>query len=292
MNIIKRILRENTAGFNRDDRSLSPITGFSCWALGYLDKGYSRIGCLLHPAQNGGTDLRFRVDYGNKCSRESCPESETFSHLDHDSKSFWLHLADGLDSFSYSSKKDNPLFHILKWGTELLELISSAEGYISHSKEHFLETYPFFLPRNSLRPPVYLVKSLIKRDNVHLLRSATFRDRVERFSSRLCSELGRAFVQTDSYFPHKFSSPRVLPFPGSVPTETISHQKEGKGLAEDRPHFEEVQGVLPPVHRLPMDRDFLDFLRLFAKIRRLTMEDALLLKCLTDEKLSRFGKTL
>lgn len=30
------------------------ITGFSCWALGYMDNGHKMVGCLLHPGQNGG----------------------------------------------------------------------------------------------------------------------------------------------------------------------------------------------------------------------------------------------
>jgi hypothetical protein len=87
-NIIERMLRENTLAFNKEDRGLSPITGFSCWALGYLDEEYRRIGCLLHPFQNDGVDLRYRVDYGSKCCRESCPESKTFSDLDPCAKEF------------------------------------------------------------------------------------------------------------------------------------------------------------------------------------------------------------
>jgi len=48
----------------------------------------------------------------------------------------------------------------------------------------------------------------------------------------------------------------------------------------------------PPVHRLPLDRDFLDYLRLFAVIDRITLEDAVRLKDLADDELARFRKSL
>jgi len=41
-NEIKRFLRENTVSLRREQKSISPITGFSCWALGYLDDGFKR----------------------------------------------------------------------------------------------------------------------------------------------------------------------------------------------------------------------------------------------------------
>jgi len=47
-----------------------------------------------------------------------------------------------------------------------------------------------------------------------------------------------------------------------------------------------------PVHRLPLDRDFLDYLRLFAAIDRITLEDAVRLKDLADEEVARFRKSL
>jgi len=52
--IVKRMLRENTKAFARGETGPAPITGFSCWALGYLDPEYRRVGCLLHPLQNAG----------------------------------------------------------------------------------------------------------------------------------------------------------------------------------------------------------------------------------------------
>lgn len=246
-NMIKRMLRENTRCFNKEDRGLSPITGFSCWALGYLDKEYRRIGCLLHPVRNKGIDLRYRVDYGNKCCRESCLESKTFSLLGEDAKRFWLHLADDLDSFAYSSRKENLLFHILSWGSHLLGLIPAAEGYGRFKKQDFLEEYPFFQPHCSPKEPVYPAKRLIGLENVRLLKNRVFREHFESFSSLLCSRLKQS-----------------------------AGESSGDTFA----------------HRLPLDRDFLDFLRLFARIEKIDMEDAVRLKSLADEEIARFRKTL
>jgi hypothetical protein len=245
--IIERMLRENTLYISKGDSGLSPITGFSCWALGYLDKEYKRIGCLLHPFHNNGTDLRYRVDYGNKCCRESCPESEIFSNLNEHAKEFWLHLADNLDSFAYSSRNENPLFHILGWGTRLLELVPSVDGYGRYSKVAFFEAYPFFRPRGLPKAPVYPAKCLIGPDNVHLLKNPAFKDEFDSFSSLLCTRLKQSYGRSSG--------------------DTF-------------------------VHRLPMDKDFLDYLRLFAGIQKIGLEEAVRLKDLADGELTRFRRSL
>jgi hypothetical protein len=95
--------------------------GYHCWALGFLDKEGRRAGCLLHPGQNEGRDLRYLIDYGEKCRRESCVPARMFDLLPPAGKSFWLPLAKGLSTFFFSSPKANPLFHLLLWGPEVLE---------------------------------------------------------------------------------------------------------------------------------------------------------------------------
>jgi hypothetical protein len=266
--IIKRMLRENSLCFRKEDRGLSPITGFSCWALGYLDKEYRRIGCLLHPLKNKGMDLRYRVDYGEKCRRESCPESKTFSCLHEDAKSFWLRLARDLDSFAYSSREENPLFHMLGWGTHVLGLVAAMEGSVPHDRESFFEAYPFFQRPGVHRPPVYPAKRLIDRDTVRLLKNRGFREGFERFSHFLSSKLGEAIAapQLDAHNDHGGST-------------------TGAGHGE-------VSRLEHPVHRLPLDRDFLDYLRLFVGIQKINLEEALRLKSLADEELARFRKSL
>jgi hypothetical protein len=246
-NMLKREWRENTLRFDKNDRSVLPITGFSCWALGYLDKRYRRIGCLLHPFQNQGTDLRFRVDYGGKCRREFCPESATFALLNRDAKGFWIHLADGLDSFAYSSRKENPLFAMMAWGARLLELIAVVEAYRVYNKEEFFGTYPFFHQAEAPRAHAYLLRCLIGVDQVQLLKKPSFKEEFLGLSLSLSSCLRSA----------------------------------SEGFLGD-----------VAVHRLPLDRDFLDFLRLSVNRAKMNLDDALALKKLADQELEKFGRTL
>jgi|GEM_PF-134934 len=240
---IKRMLRENTASLRRDDKAFSPITGFSCWALGYLDGGFKRIGCLLHPGQNEGEDLRYRVDYGGKCDRESCVEAEIFKLLAPEARSFWLRLCEGLDSFSYSSRTRNPLFRILGWGTAVLNLVARAEKERDLRTESILETYAFFKTDLPARANAYLLKALVDSEHLELLKDGRFRNRFEELSHRLSRQV-------------------------SVEILTSS--------------------TAPYVHRLALDPDFLNFLRLSGHIARATEEEAVSLKEFTDHELARF----
>ena len=246
-NMVKRILRENTNSFDKGDDRIVPITGFSCWALGYLDEAYKRIGCLLHPCRHGGVDLRYRVDYGNKCARETCPASKFFDALTITQKTFWLQLVDGFDAFSYSSRKANPLFNLMPWGCHLLRLIPVVEGDRRFTWESFLEAYPFFetkaLPRNN----AYLINRLVHLENIHLLTSKRFKDTFEQFSAGLSVRLSRK----------------------------VTNREEGS-----------------PVHRLNMDRDFLDFLRLSLSITKTGLKEAIALKEMVDEQCEQFGRGL
>jgi hypothetical protein len=242
-NTVSRFLRENTRRFAREERQVRPITGFSCWALGYLDPGYRQIGCLLHPARNLGKDLRYRVDYWDKCSRETCPEAKVFSSLSTPERRFWLHLADGLDSFTYSSPRVNPLFPLLGWGSSLLSLIASVEGETPAGKDSFFQKYPFFTTSLSPRAGAYLINSLVDRERIHLLQDPGFREAFERLFVRV----------SDSY---------------------------GAGTMNG------TQG--PPVHRIDLDRDFLDFLRLGLRISRIQPHEAVALKGRLDEFMEDF----
>jgi hypothetical protein len=243
INEIKRALRENTASLKRGDKSPSPITGFSCWAMGYLDGGFKRIGCLLHPSQNDGEDLRFRVDYGDKCARETCVEARIFTDLAPEAKAFWLRLSEGLDSFSYSSRTLNPLFPILGWGGPLLNLVAVAEKERDLRRDPILETYSFFKTNLSPRANAYLVRALIDSENLELLRSARFTGRFEGLSHGLSKQ--------------------------------VSLRARSSSTA-------------PYVHSLPMDSDFLDFLRLSGRIAKAPEEEARSLKEFVDHELAEF----
>lgn len=188
-NSVKRILVENTADFAKKDSSLSPITGFSCWALGFVDKRTRQVGCLLHPVRNGGRDLRYKVDYGEKCARESCPEAKEFLTLGAHERSFYLYLADGLDSFSYSSRQMNPLFNLLGWGHMLLTKIADYEGRRRIGRDPFFERYPFFRTRLNPRANAYLLSQVMRDHHLPLLRTESFRIGFESLSERLCHRL-------------------------------------------------------------------------------------------------------
>jgi hypothetical protein len=188
---IERVLRENSEGFSKDEERITPITGFSCWALGYLDREHKLIGCLLHPGQNGGVDRRYRVDYGGKCRREICQEEKTFSELKCDEKKFWLHLADDLDSFSYSSRKINPLFPLMGWGTYLLSLIACVEGKRRFTRESFFEYYPFFQTEILPRAHSYLIRRLVVRENVKKLKDGSFGSEFQNFVGRISRRLNQ-----------------------------------------------------------------------------------------------------
>ncbi len=52
-------------------------TIYNCEFLGFVDKGYKRVGCLLHPQFNNGADLRGISFYGEElCRQHLCPSHE------------------------------------------------------------------------------------------------------------------------------------------------------------------------------------------------------------------------
>lgn len=173
-NIIKRVLRENVKLFKNQDRTVVPITGFSCWALGYLDRKCKLIGCMLHPGQNDGEDLRFRIDYGVKCQRETCYEEKIFSLLNPTHQKFWLQLAKGLDSFSYSSREKNSLFMMMGWGAYLTGLIATNEYGKSFTRESFFRSYKFFTSDLPPRSTAYPLNKIITKENTDTLKHRSF----------------------------------------------------------------------------------------------------------------------
>jgi hypothetical protein len=65
---------------------------YCCEYLGFLDAGERRVGCLLHPAQNGGADLRGVSFYGRElCEGHFCP---SYHYLSREEKLSLLHIVD------------------------------------------------------------------------------------------------------------------------------------------------------------------------------------------------------
>jgi hypothetical protein len=246
--MMKRVLRENTRAFRAEEREVRPITGFSCWALGYLDPACRLVGCLLHPARHHGEDLRYRVDFGEKCRRETCPEADAFDRLTPKDHAFWLHLADGLDAFAYSSRSRNPLFRVLNWGPTILRRIrrdAQGRGH-RHSAASLERAYPILASSLPPRGWAYPVERLCALGGAGLLRKAETPELLESGLRSLILRIRRE---------------EAVPEPA------------------DAPH----------THRLPMERSFLDFLRLTAGVRRLTPENAGMLKHRVDRTLERIA---
>ena len=226
-NIIRRILRENPENYDGQDERVIPITGFSCWALGYLDGNYKRIGCLLHPARNEGRDLRHRVDYGEKCRRENCPEAKVFAELAIEEQTFWLQLADGLDSFAYSSRKTNPLFDLMDWGVGILRQIASEDRDRAMSVDSFFRTFPLFETRLRPRANAYLLNRLIARRGTSILREPTFRKVFEDLSARILTRL----------------VDEMNPAPGGLPIHRLNLDR----------HYCDLLRLFLPLTRMPPD---------------------------------------
>jgi hypothetical protein len=185
------------------------------------------------------------VDYGDKCRRETCPEAKAFSALRPPERRFWQGLAQGMDSFTYSSRRENPLFHLLGWGPSVLGLIASARVEKSPSRDTFLQDYPFFSTSLSPKACAYLLKGVLDPDRPEVLADPLFRAGFERLHGDVC---------------------------GSLATEAPGEAGE------------------TPVHRLGLDPDFANFLRLSLGVRRMESEEALRLKERVDGAIDAFRR--
>jgi hypothetical protein len=202
-NIVKRILRENTNNFDGKEKSITPITGFSCWALGYIGNNHKLVGCMLHPARNKGIDLRYRVKYGDKCRRESCQEEKIFSSLGNNEQAFWLHLADGLDSFAYSSREYNPLFKMMGWGAYLLKTLAEGESKKVFTRDSFFSSYPIFTTKLKPGGNAYLLNRLVKRLGLGILLKDSLKGDFEHFSAVISEQLKNKYAyKPDGDFTH------------------------------------------------------------------------------------------
>lgn len=203
-NIIKRVLRENSSEYKAGETGIKPVTGYSCWGLGYIDSSRRLIGCLLHPMVNNGNDLRYRIDYGNKCARERCREEQVFSMMNPEEQSFWLSLTCGMDSFEYSSRKHNPLFRILGWGNRLLAAVTDNDRRRYPDMDRFFEQYPFFTAMLSPKGNSLLINSLVSKKGAGLLKDNVFKGEFESFSKSLIKKIMSGFkLPGDGCFVHK-----------------------------------------------------------------------------------------
>jgi hypothetical protein len=116
---LRRLFQENRAAFLAGRLPAKPMVGFWCDGLGFLEPGGRLIGCLFHPARNRGRDLRDLTGYGEKCRREWCLQARAFAFIPPEDQARLAALCRGMDSFSFSSRKQNPLLRLLDFGPEV-----------------------------------------------------------------------------------------------------------------------------------------------------------------------------
>jgi len=235
--ILQRVLRENTRCFSEGDSRTRPIPGFSCWAMGYLDPSFRQAGCLLHPARHGGKDLRYKVDYAGKCGRENCPESGTFLELSVGARRFWLHLADGLDTFRYSSRAFNPLFNLMGWGKRLLERIALEKGGQKIHRISFFQDHPLLNGFVDPRSHAYLLTRIVLQDRIHWLESRTFARAFQDFSDRIVAGFRGLTTSDDAPHTHLLGlDPQFLDFLRLGLDVKKIHEETAKVLKEETDH--------------------------------------------------------
>jgi len=153
--------------------------------LGYLDEDEKTVGCLLHPSQHHGTDHRYLVGYEGKCAREVCLEAQTFNALSEEAKRFYLAMTIGMDSFAYSSRKENPIFPILLWGRVISDKIAEAEGFRTIHRDEFKARYSAFFTYLDYRIDSYFVEKFVAMRNLACLRESGFFERYKGWQEDL-----------------------------------------------------------------------------------------------------------
>lgn len=229
---LRREFVENRLRFLTEGPFHRPIVGYSCWALGFLDARGRKVGCLLHPAQNAGKDLRDLIDYDKKCQRESCTAARVFAALPPDGRKFWLPLATGLNSFYFSSPRANPLFHLLGWGPKVLETLRKEAAENEWTVTELLDRARFLTSLQwTPKAHSYLFRLTLEKRTL----ASSKADQIESWCGQILERARTA--------------PKI-PAPASLDSHAIH------------------------THRLPMDADFLDFLRLGLGWKQTTREAA------------------
>lgn len=233
-----------------------PVVGFTCWALGFLDRKGRRAGCLLHPAQNRGTDLRYLTGYQAKCAREKCLAAGVFEVLPPEGQEFWLPVAAGLSPLYYSSRRANPLFHLLLWGCRVLEDFRFRAGSLGWTVTELLWHVPELLDSSwNPRADRYLL------GQVMAARACSTQSQWMKWVFVAAEELRLRAVE-------RFARPG-RPFHGSPCGQT--------------------SGGRPFVHRLPIEAELADFLRLRFGWYRASLEEVRKVQDSLENWLNGFG---
>ncbi len=239
--IVRRQLWDNTVSL-RDSRPKEKIvTGYSCWGLGFLDEKGTLAGCLLHPAQNLGRDLRDLTGYGEKCRRELCREAMVFSELSAELGAFVLTLSDGLDSFAYSSRKLNPVFNLLQWGPKVIEHLKSAEP-LGLAGEDFQKKYAFLAKGLDPNRDAFAVELILDRLDFEVFNCIDFMTRYREALARFTTQYERTMslpVNNQPYL-HQLDLPLTfikflrheLGWSRAMPSQARKVRREFEGILE------------------------------------------------------------
>lgn len=181
---LTRLLSENRAAYLAGQTPQKEITGYWCPGLGFLDAAGRRVGCLLHPAVNQGSDLRGPTGYRDKCARESCIEARAFERLDQGQQERLMGLCAGMDPFVFSSRRANPVMRLLGMGPEVAGAVTGLEGLS-------LEEMDGWAWLGAMDPALgWLLARLVERSGAGLLRAPDVAGRLERFAGRLRQAMG------------------------------------------------------------------------------------------------------
>lgn len=240
---LRREFIENRRQYLSKGPCHKPIVGYSCWALGFLDSSGHRVGCLLHPSQNHGEDLRFLIDYGNKCTREFCLPARVFADLPCEGQRFWTAICHGMNAFEYSSPKANPLFRIMLWGKTVLEILR-----VKAEMRHWDAT--------------------ILLRNKSFLLSSQCNPKTDRYPYRL-------FLQH-----HTREAPQGTKMPGEEDLFREFRRCLAPLTLDPNSDVSDATGVC--THSLPMEDDFLDLLRLGLCRTSISLRNAMEIKTTID----------
>lgn len=181
---LRRQFSDNRAAFLEGSLPHRPMVGFFCPGLGFLDSRGHQVGCLLHPAQNQGQDLRIPTGYAPKCARETCPASRAFATLPDAQGQALLELCSPMDAFTFSSPRQNPVMRLLAFGP----------GVAGMAAAHLPPTAELMADWTWLQqcPPAWghLLARLLEARGPGLLGEIDLAQRLEALFTQLAQSLG------------------------------------------------------------------------------------------------------
>jgi hypothetical protein len=115
---------------------------------------------------------------------------------------FWLHQAHGLDSFQYSSRQFNPLFHLLGWGPALLGLMASKTQEQHLTRDDLSRVYPVLATDLNPRANAYLLERIVLNSRFSRIGTEIFSWKFEQFSGSIMSWLRKIPWETNAPYTH------------------------------------------------------------------------------------------